>query len=257
MSRTPPAMYMALNDSEPDPFNTMRQYQEQLRDNSTGSGTYLVTQLWTSCCNNFCYCWEYISVEVHIIMMIYVVNKVGQEMAVSSMPLLMHEVFHWNGEQVGYFMAFVGGLVLPTNVLVNSVAKDAEERDIMLKLSYLSVVGVLCICHISLLGSYTLFQYIVGTTIVFTSLNAIEGVVMSLLSKLISPELAKGTFNSGLLATEAGTLGRVLGDMAITYFGGKTAAAPVSIVDKLYVPLGLILSVSIIVIHRYFDALQE
>ena len=40
-------------------------------------------------------------------------------------------------------------------------------------------------------------QYICGSILVFVFLNALEGVIMSLLSKLVSPELAKGTFNSG------------------------------------------------------------
>eukprot|EP00543_Licmophora_paradoxa_P004048 CAMPEP_0202450172 /NCGR_PEP_ID=MMETSP1360-20130828/8804_1 /ASSEMBLY_ACC=CAM_ASM_000848 /TAXON_ID=515479 /ORGANISM="Licmophora paradoxa, Strain CCMP2313" /LENGTH=83 /DNA_ID=CAMNT_0049068323 /DNA_START=266 /DNA_END=514 /DNA_ORIENTATION=+ len=42
---------------------------------------------------------------------------------------------------------------------------------------------------------------------------------MSLLSKTIPPIWAKGTFNSGLLATEAGTLGRAVGDFVITGAG--------------------------------------
>ncbi len=42
---------------------------------------------------------------------------------------------------------------------------------------------------------------------------------MSLLSKTIPKTFAKGTFNSGLLATEAGTFGRALGDIAITVVG--------------------------------------
>ncbi|RLN92522.1 hypothetical protein BBJ28_00011326, partial [Nothophytophthora sp. Chile5] len=41
----------------------------------------------------------------------------------------------------------------------------------------------------------------------------------SLLSKTIPKSFAKGTFNSGLLATEAGTFGRAIGDVAITVVG--------------------------------------
>lgn len=40
---------------------------------------------------------------------------------------------------------------------------------------------------------------------------------MSLLSKSVSKKMARGTFNSGLLATEAGTLGRAIGDLTV-YF---------------------------------------
>jgi hypothetical protein len=48
---------------------------------------------------------------------------------------------------------------------------------------------------------YTTLQYIIGSVLVFAFLNSLEGVIMSLLSKLVSPELAKGTFNSGSLTT--------------------------------------------------------
>jgi hypothetical protein len=49
--------------------------------------------------------------------------------------------------------------------------------------------------------------------------QASESVIMSLLSKIVHPKLAAGTFNSGLLATELGTFGRAIGDTAISAAG--------------------------------------
>lgn len=43
---------------------------------------------------------------------------------------------------------------------------------------------------------------------------------MALLSKTMSPRLAKGTYNCGLLSTEAGTLARAVADVMITVVGG-------------------------------------
>lgn len=45
------------------------------------------------------------------------------------------------------------------------------------------------------------------------------GVNLSLLSKVMSSRLARGTFNGGLLSTEAGTLARVVADVSITLAG--------------------------------------
>ncbi len=48
------------------------------------------------------------------------------------------------------------------------------------------------------------------------------GVNLSLLSKVMSSRLARGTYNGGLLSTEAGTVARVVADGTITltgYFG--------------------------------------
>lgn len=50
----------------------------------------------------------------------------------------------------------------------------------------------------------------------------VSGVNLSLLSRVMSSRLSRGTFNGGLLSTEAGTLARVIADATITiagYFG--------------------------------------
>lgn len=70
----------------------------------------------------------------------------------------------------------------------------------------------------------------------------------------MSPELAKGTFNSGLLATEAGTLGRVFADMGITAV--EVNSRPSTLINILYLPLAILLALSIIVVNRYFDRLN-
>jgi len=49
--------------------------------------------------------------------------------------------------------------------------------------------------------------------------NSVAGVNLSLLSKVMSSKLSRGTYNGGLLSTEAGTLARVVADCAITLAG--------------------------------------
>ena len=45
------------------------------------------------------------------------------------------------------------------------------------------------------------------------------GVNLSLLSRVMSSRLSRGTYNGGLLSTEAGTLARVIADATITAAG--------------------------------------
>uniref|UniRef100_A0A453CLC1 Uncharacterized protein n=1 Tax=Aegilops tauschii subsp. strangulata TaxID=200361 RepID=A0A453CLC1_AEGTS len=45
------------------------------------------------------------------------------------------------------------------------------------------------------------------------------GVNLSLLSRVMSSRLSRGTYNGGLLSTEAGTLARVVADATITAAG--------------------------------------
>ena len=181
-----------------------------------------------------CWCaWmTFISVEVHVVLFVYFANKVGQELVISSMPLLLRTCFAWEDEAAGYFMALVGALVVPTNILIHRMGGEAEERDSLLALTYWSILFAALVCHFTsaVWGGYTLLQYLLGTAGLFILLNAIEGVVMSLLSKLIAPELARSTCNSGLLATEAGTIGRVVGDALITFFGNAKHGADLTTV---------------------------
>lgn len=108
-----------------------------------------------------------------------------------------------------------------------------------------------------------------GASSLFALLNALEGVIMSLLSKLVSTELAKGTFNSGLLATEAGTLGRVFGDCMLTYLserhssssgggagtdsGGGGGGDGIVVVNALFLPVAIGVLVSILLVYRFWD----
>ena len=107
-----------------------------------------------------------------------------------------------------------------------------------------------------------------GASSLFALLNALEGVIMSLLSKLVSTELAKGTFNSGLLATEAGTLGRVFGDCMLTYLSERHSSSSgggagtdsgggggdgIVVVNALFLPVAIGVLVSILLVYRFWD----
>ncbi len=124
----------------------------------------------------------------------------------------------------------------------------------MLYLSYACLGSIFLLFHSpALLGHYTVGQYILGSALLFSFLNSLEGVIMTLLAKVISPELAKGTFNSGLLATEAGTFGRVLGDCCITLFGAAQDSS--ALVNHLFFPLAILVLLCVTLVHWYFDLL--
>lgn len=62
---------------------------------------------------------------------------------------------------------------------------------------------------------------------------------LSLLSKVMSSRLARGTYNGGLLSTEAGTLARVVADGTITLVGylGESRLLNVTMVPNLLIGL--------------------
>ena len=64
-----------------------------------------------------------------------------------------------------------------------------------------------------------LFPYQSAVDLCNLSLSSITGVNLSLLSRVMSSRLSRGTYNGGLLSTEAGTLARVVADATITLAG--------------------------------------
>ena len=201
-----------------------------------------------------CWCCNVLGDEVVVILFIYLINKVGQEMVVSSVPSVAMELFGWNSQLAGFFMATMGGLVLPFHFVVSKLAKDLEDRQLLMYLNYLSLASIIFILRMPGIIEYSATQYVCGSIMIFVFLNALEGVIMSLLSKLVSPELARGTWNSGLLATEAGTFGRVLGDIAITACSVTTPKF--DLINVLFSPIALGMVLVIIFCARYFDQME-
>ena len=70
------------------------------------------------------------------------------------------------------------------------------------------------------------------------------GVNLSLLSKVMSSRLSRGTYNGGLLSTEAGTLARVVADGTITLAGylGESRLLNITLLPSLVICISSILA---------------
>lgn len=147
---------------------------------------------------------------------IYIVLKLVLECLITASSTIAQYYFNWTTSDSGFYLAALGLLMFPTNVVVGWLSFRYEDREMMLMSELAMFLGVGIIVSYT---NYSVFQFIAGGVIIFISTNVLEGVNMALLSKTIPKSFAKGTFNSGLLATEAGTMGRTLGDVAITVVG--------------------------------------
>ncbi|CAM9520385.1 unnamed protein product [Discosporangium mesarthrocarpum] len=122
----------------------------------------------------------------------YFVNKLIVESAVSSAPLLTQYFFHWSVTEVGMLMAALGLLVLPVNIIVGRMSMHYEDRVLMQALAVLALLGCLMTINLDVFPfAYTDTQYIIGVSLVFVTLQAHEGVIMSVTSKIIPVELAR------------------------------------------------------------------
>jgi len=145
--------------------------------------------------------------------------KFMQQGMISSAPEFTHQFYHWSSSAIGFFLSIISIGMLPVNFLVAVVASFFSDRKLLLCAEIFAVVGVLCM--LSYNGSAPIiYLYITGTLLVYSSTIVMESVSMSLLSKKIPPSMSRGTCNAGLLATQAGSFGRFIGNMLITIYGG-------------------------------------
>ncbi|KAL2642993.1 hypothetical protein R1flu_010580 [Riccia fluitans] len=156
---------------------------------------------------------------VKVQLLIYFMLKFAMEILLSESSVITEHYFAWGIQQVALFLGLLGLTVLPINYIVGSYFSNMfEDRQILLFSEIVTCVGlVVSFCYGGI--PYTMTQYISGALLIFVSAEVLEGVNLALLSKVMSARLARGTFNGGLLSTEAGTLARVVADVSITLAG--------------------------------------
>jgi MFS family permease len=189
----------------------------------------------------------YRNIPVMMTFLIYFVLKFLLESLLSSTATLTDLYFEWEGNVAGTYLAVLGLLVLPANGVVAFLAQSYDDRELMLATECFMLTGCLAILHY--VGTtYTMEQYMLGSFLIFVSTNALEGPTMSLLSKTIPPYYSRGVLNVGLLATEAGTLGRAVGDIILTICGARGLEY---ILNNAFGSMA-VLSIGTMVLTRYF-----
>lgn len=156
--------------------------------------------------------------SVKVQLLVYFMLKYAMEILLSESSVITEYYFLWSTSRVALFLACLGLTVLPVNIIVgNYISNMFEERQVLLASEIMVCIGILLSFH--LIIPYTAFQYVGSALVTFVSAEVLEGVNLSLLSRVMSSRLSKGTYNGGLLSTEAGTLARVIADGTITLSG--------------------------------------
>lgn len=157
--------------------------------------------------------------------------KLVQEALLTALPLTLPSFIGWGSGRIGIFMACLGLSVVPFNMILVNLSRLYGLRDTF----WVRYLQVPLILGASMLAWDPATQMpallFVGYFVVFVSSQVMEAVIMAYFSKVIDARLAAGTFNSGLLATEAGTFGRAAGNALITAFRSGTASV---LHEKLY-----------------------
>mgnify|MGYP005856292425 CR=1 FL=1 len=148
-------------------------------------------------------------------------------------------------------MAGLGLMMLPANLFVAYLSQQYDDRELIRGLTVMMLLG--CLATMQYSKNYTLLQYIFASVTIFVSTNALEGPNMSLLSKTIPHSWSKGFFNVGLLATEAGTLGRAVADVLLTIFGSGGIEYLVNVTFGTMASLSFL---SLLLILRFYRMLE-
>lgn len=193
----------------------------------------------------------YKNVAVMTTLGIYFVLKLALECQLSSTAIVTTLYFDWNVTNIGSFLAVLGLLMFPANMAVAHASRRYEDREIMLATLSIIFVGTLGIMTFYP-WHYTVVQYMVFSVCLFLGTNMLEGPNMSLLSKTIPKQWARGTFNSGLLATESGTFGRVVGDFIISAAG---LVGLDQVLNLTFAPMAGLVGVTMLVTWKLFSYL--
>jgi len=196
--------------------------------------------------------WKNTAVMVSLWM--YFVLKLVLEMLMSSTGIVTKFYFNWDAKKCGLFMAIVALLMFPVNMVVAKLSQKYEDRELIVATLIAMLVSTLGIIDY-LPNHYSVYQYIIFGVGIFVSANSLEGVNMSLLSKTIPTHWAKGTFNSGFLATEAGTLARSVGDVLISSVMGIFGTE--NLLDGLFTPLALLCATSMFMVYFSYNKLTD
>ena len=150
--------------------------------------------------------------------------KLVQQGFLSSMSIFTSKLYGWSSSQSGLTLAVYGFALIPLNIVVGKLSNKVSDRSFSgVLLGAIGLGSALCIC-----SGKPMWLFFLGGALVFMGSMTLEGSAMSLLSKVMHPSLAEGTFNTGLLTTEAGGIGRLAGNLSISVFTKLTGTQQAS-----------------------------
>ncbi|KAK9076469.1 hypothetical protein SSX86_004803 [Deinandra increscens subsp. villosa] len=181
------------------------------------------------------------SVKVQLI--IYFMLKYAMEIILAESSVITSYYFVWSTSNVAMFLGFLGLTVLPVSIFVGGyIANVFEERQVLVASELMVCLGIVLSFH--MIVPYSAPQYIISALLTFVSAEVLEGVNLSLLSRVMSSRLSRGTYNGGLLSTEAGTLARVVADGTITLAGywGMSELLNITLIPSLVICISTIVA---------------
>ena len=170
-------------------------------------------------CSQLMFVLSNLTIPVRLCMFLLFSKMFTVESVISAASMVTKNRYGWHVQQVGVLGTIVGCLTIPISIFIGWVSQYREDRVLMLYLMTFATVGMGLLVDVTdFVDTDTVYynkgnplavgphRYVAGYLLVFCSVQAFDGVVGSVLSKVIPTALATGTLNSGLLATVVGTV---------------------------------------------------
>ncbi|XP_009375868.2 SPX domain-containing membrane protein At4g22990 isoform X1 [Pyrus x bretschneideri] len=228
---------ISVENGSTQPFLTNSKAKEKLEDRDTdGEDAEEDAVQIQKPVNSIVSAYRLLTPSVKVQLYIYFMLKYAMEIVLAESSVITGYYFVWSTSSVAAFLACLGLTVLPVNVVIGSyISNMFEERQVLLVSEILVCIGILLSFHV--LIPYSVPQYVGSALLTFVAAEVLEGVNLSLLSRVMSSRLSRGTYNGGLLSTEAGTLARVIADGTITISGalGESKLLNTTLVPALFI----------------------
>jgi MFS family permease len=177
--------------------------------------------------------------------------KIMQEVLLTSVTIVAEDYFGWSGIYTGFYLAILNFMVIPVHFLVGYLALRIRDRTfILLSVTITTLASFLQISY----GPDVVpeGQYIVANILIFLSTNVTDGTSNSLLSKMIPYYLTTGIFNAGFTATMFGTVGRFIGNIAVSLAGMRGVR---TLENYLFIPLTFVSLVTVVFVLVFYRCL--
>eukprot|EP00884_Botryococcus_braunii_P019635 jgi/Botrbrau1/6355/Bobra.0098s0014.1 len=144
--------------------------------------------------------------------------KLVQQAYIDGLSIFTEESYDWTGSQCGIMLGILGLAAPIVNQSVGKLSSRISDRAITVASIVMTGIGAALLTG----GPYPKWNFFAAGVMVYMGTIVLEAVSMSLTSKVIDERLSKGLWNAGLLSTQAGTLGRLCGNLVLSLCAGLT-----------------------------------
>lgn len=207
------------------------------------------------------------NIAVPITLLLYAFVSMAKEIIFNLSVIIGIRYFQWSGGYSGLALCCLAVTTVPMYWVMSHLNSWIEERFLIKKSIKIMLLGILCIFnyqalyilskdiqHIFSMRStdgplatyynwdYGVIFYWASAAIIFASSTALEGLSLSLLSKLSPTKLNDSPMNCSVLAPFVGCLGRLVGDAMIVIVGYSHRIVDTDMVNSIaFILLGLCL----------------